>query len=118
MRRYWTRIVRITNTENANMSETDAGNRLVDDITNRVATRHGQPGTATAILGPFWRADTPVRSNGSTIVLKVPEDGQVAWMYGQVTCSNTGKPLANASVDVWQASTNGMEPLNLQMQGP
>ncbi|KAI8313587.1 Catechol 1,2-dioxygenase [Colletotrichum sp. SAR11_240] len=48
---------------------------LVDDITNRVATRNGQPGTATAILGPFWRADTPVRSNGSTIVLKVPEDG-------------------------------------------
>ncbi|KAJ0278993.1 hypothetical protein COL940_006968 [Colletotrichum noveboracense] len=81
---------------------------LVDDITNRVATRNGQPGTATAILGPFWRADTPVRSNGSTIVLKVPEDGQVAWMYGQVTCANTGKPLANASVDVWQASTNGL----------
>ncbi|KAF3800218.1 Catechol 1 2-dioxygenase [Colletotrichum gloeosporioides] len=81
---------------------------LVDDITNQVATRNGQPGTATAILGPFWRADTPVRSNGSTIVLKVPEDGQVAWMYGQVTCSNTGKPLANASVDVWQASTNGL----------
>ncbi|GJD04474.1 dioxygenase [Colletotrichum higginsianum] len=81
---------------------------LVDDITNRAATENGAPGTATAILGPFWRADTPVRPNGDTIVLKCPEDGEVAFMYGQVTCSNTGKPLANASVDVWQASTNGL----------
>ncbi|KDN67260.1 putative dioxygenase [Colletotrichum sublineola] len=80
---------------------------LVDDITNRVATKNGAPGTATAILGPFWRADTPVRANGSTIVLKCPDDGELVFMYGQVTCSNTGKPLANASVDVWQASTNG-----------
>ncbi|WQF82282.1 Putative intradiol ring-cleavage dioxygenase, catechol dioxygenase [Colletotrichum destructivum] len=81
---------------------------LVDDITNRVATKNGAPGTATAILGPFWRADTPVRPNGGDIVLKCPEDGEVAFMYGQVTCSNTGKPVANASVDVWQASTNGL----------
>ncbi|KAL0941530.1 catechol dioxygenase [Colletotrichum truncatum] len=81
---------------------------LVDDITNRVATRNGNPGTATAILGPFWRADTPVRANGSTIVTKCPDDGEVALMHGQVTCSNTGKPLANTSVDVWQASTNGL----------
>lgn len=28
-------------------------------------------------------------------------------MYGKVTDASTGKPLANASVDVWQASTNG-----------
>ncbi|GJC83535.1 catechol 1,2-dioxygenase [Colletotrichum liriopes] len=82
--------------------------RLVDDITNRVATKNGAPGTATAILGPFWRADAPVRANGSTIALKCPDDGELAFMYGQVTCSNTGKPLANASVDVWQASTNGL----------
>lgn len=89
------------------MKKLTARTRLVDDITNRVATRNGAPGTATAILGPFWRADTPVRSNGSSIVLKCPADGEVAWMHGRVTCSNTGKPLANASVDVWQASTNG-----------
>ncbi|KAF6793709.1 dioxygenase [Colletotrichum sojae] len=82
---------------------------LVDDITSRAATRSGaNPGTATAILGPFWRADTPVRENGNTIVLKCPEDGEVGFMYGRVTCADTGRPLANASVDVWQASTNGL----------
>lgn len=28
-------------------------------------------------------------------------------MHGKVTDVTTGKPLQNASVDVWQASTNG-----------
>ncbi|OLN95263.1 Catechol 1,2-dioxygenase 4 [Colletotrichum chlorophyti] len=81
---------------------------LVDDITNRVATKNGNPATASAILGPFWRADTPIRCNGSNIALKCPEDGEMAFMFGRVECSSTGKPLANASVDVWQASTNGL----------
>ncbi|TDZ41527.1 Catechol 1,2-dioxygenase [Colletotrichum trifolii] len=81
---------------------------LVDDITNRVAVKNGNPGTATAILGPFWRADTPTRDNGGSIVLECPDDGEVAFMYGQVTDSNTGEPVAKASVDVWQASTNGL----------
>ncbi|KAK2060836.1 dioxygenase [Colletotrichum caudatum] len=80
---------------------------LVDDITNRVAIKNGQPGTATAILGPFWRK-APALANGGSIVLKCPDDGEVVFMYGQVTCSNTGKPLANATVDTWQASTNGL----------
>lgn len=29
-------------------------------------------------------------------------------MYGTVTDAATGKPLAGATIDVWQASTNGM----------
>ena len=84
--------------------------RLVDDITVRAATKAGKPSTSTAILGPFWRADAPVRENGTTITFDTPSDGQVAFMHGQVTCAETGKPLANAKVDVWQASTNGTLP--------
>ncbi|EGR48474.1 uncharacterized protein TRIREDRAFT_62165 [Trichoderma reesei QM6a] len=81
---------------------------LVDDITYREASKADKPPTSSAILGPFWRADAPVRENGSTITFNTPKDGQVAYMHGQVTCAETGKPLANASVDVWQASTNGL----------
>ncbi|KKY28393.1 putative catechol dioxygenase [Phaeomoniella chlamydospora] len=81
---------------------------LVDDITHRAAAQSGNPATASAILGPFWRSDTPVRQNGSTITFDTPKDGEVAFMYGTVTCASTGKPIANASVDVWQASTNGL----------
>ena len=39
---------------------------LVDDITYRKAAEAGDA-TASAILGPFWRQDTPMRDFGSTI---------------------------------------------------
>ncbi|ATY64944.1 catechol dioxygenase [Cordyceps militaris CM01] len=81
---------------------------LVDDITVRAANKAGKPSTSTAILGPFWRADAPVRENGTTITFDTPSDGQVTFMHGQITCADTGRPLAKAKVDVWQASTNGL----------
>ncbi|PQK10799.1 hypothetical protein BB8028_0002g11180 [Beauveria bassiana] len=81
---------------------------LIDDITVRAATKAGKPATSSAILGPFWRADAPIRENGSTITFDTPSDGQVTFMHGQITDADTGKPLANAKVDVWQASTNGL----------
>lgn len=81
---------------------------LVDEITyKQAAASAGSEATPSAILGPFWRQDTPRRGNGETIVLKVPADGQVALMRGVVTDAVSGKPLRDASVDVWQASTNG-----------
>ncbi|UPL00209.1 hypothetical protein LCI18_011143 [Fusarium solani-melongenae] len=81
---------------------------LVDDITHRAAAKDAASGTATAILGPFWRADTPIRENGTTITFDTPEDGIVAYLYGTVTSAVTGAPIPNASVEVWQASTNGL----------
>ncbi|RSL91840.1 hypothetical protein BHE90_011527 [Fusarium euwallaceae] len=81
---------------------------LVDDITHRAAAKDSASGTATAILGPFWRADTPIRENGTTITFDTPKDGVVAYLYGTVTSAATGAPLPNASVEVWQASTNGL----------
>ncbi|KAI8711644.1 hypothetical protein NCS52_01428500 [Fusarium sp. LHS14.1] len=81
---------------------------LVDDITHRAAAKDSASGTATAILGPFWRADTPIRENGTTITFDTPEDGIVAYLYGTVTSASTGAPIPNASVEVWQASTNGL----------
>ncbi|KAI1061066.1 hypothetical protein LB507_010104 [Fusarium sp. FIESC RH6] len=81
---------------------------LVDDITHRQAAKNGFSGTETAILGPFWRHDTPTRENGTTISFDTPSDGKVAYLYGTVTSASTGKPIPNASVEVWQASTNGL----------
>lgn len=81
---------------------------MVDDITHRAAAKDAASGTATAILGPFWRADTPIRENGTTITFDTPKDGLVAYLYGTVTSAATGAPIPNASVEVWQASTNGM----------
>lgn len=81
--------------------------RLVDDITVRKATDAADSATASAILGPFFRHDHPVREFGSTISLHDVPDGQIAYVHGTVTDAKTGKPIPNASIDVWQASTNG-----------
>ncbi|KFA55262.1 hypothetical protein S40293_04931 [Stachybotrys chartarum IBT 40293] len=81
---------------------------LVDDITFTAATRSTNGLTASAILGPFYREDHPIRENGSTISFNTPKDAQVAFMHGRVTDGKTGEPLANAEIDVWQASTNGL----------
>ena len=81
--------------------------RLVDDITYTVATKSTSGLTASAILGPFYREDHPIRENGTTISFDTPKDAQVAYMHGVVTDAKTGKPLANAEIDIWQASTNG-----------
>ncbi|KFH44082.1 Catechol 1,2-dioxygenase-like protein [Hapsidospora chrysogenum ATCC 11550] len=80
---------------------------LVDDITYTVATKSTSGLTASAILGPFYREDHPIRENGTTISFDMPKDAQVAYMHGVVTDAKTGKPLANAEIDIWQASTNG-----------
>jgi catechol 1,2-dioxygenase len=81
--------------------------RLVDEITYKKASEASDLATQSAILGPFFRHDAPHRENGDTITFDTPEDGEVVLMHGTVRCATTNKPLANASVDVWQASTNG-----------
>lgn len=80
----------------------------MDALTYKKASENADEVTASAILGPFYRKDHPVRANGNTMVLNMPKDGQIAYMRGKVTDGKTGKPIANASIDLWQASTNGM----------
>ena len=82
--------------------------RLVDEITYKKATEAHDDITQSAILGPFFRHDHPIREKGATITFDTPEDGQIVYMHGIVTDAKTKKPLANAEIDVWQASTNGM----------
>jgi catechol 1,2-dioxygenase len=81
---------------------------LVDDITYTASTKSTSGLTESAILGPFWREEHPIRENWTTISFDTPSDAEPALLYGQVTDVKTGKPVANASVDIWQASTNGL----------
>lgn len=80
---------------------------LVDDITYTSAVNSGQSVTSSAILGPFYRHDHPIRPNGTTISFDTPADAEPVFMFGRVLSAD-GKPLANASVEAWQASTNGL----------
>jgi len=81
-------------------------NRLVDEITNKVALESGDIPTSNTILGPFWSPNAPFRDNGDTIV-RSPHNGQVALMHGRVTDVLTKQPIANAVVDIWEASSSG-----------
>jgi hydroxyquinol 1,2-dioxygenase len=77
--------------------------------------------TKSSLLGPFYRQDSPVMPLGASIVTK-PSNGQPICIYGKVTDTH-GKPLANASVEVWQPDEHGdydlqkMDPKEMDLRG-
>lgn len=79
---------------------------LVTEITYRVAADGGQHTTSPTILGPFWSPNAPFRENGDTII-QSPHNGHTCLMHGRVTDLITKQPIANAIVDIWEASSNG-----------
>jgi protocatechuate 3,4-dioxygenase beta subunit len=66
----------------------------------------GATETASALLGPFWRANSPPTANGASIV-RSPTPGPELF----VTCDfvdTAGRPIADVAVDVWQSSPVGL----------
>jgi len=59
-----------------------------------------------ALLGPFWRANAPVCQSGDSIA-RGNTQGVPLEVRG-VVYDKHGKPLANATVDVWHASPVGL----------
>ncbi|KAF2476962.1 aromatic compound dioxygenase [Lindgomyces ingoldianus] len=80
---------------------------LVDEITYKLASDAKDEPTATAILGPFWRKDAPMKKMGDTIVSGI-ESTDRTWMHGIVTDFTTGKPVEGAVLDVWHTAPNGL----------
>jgi catechol 1,2-dioxygenase len=66
----------------------------------------GQTETSASMLGPFWRLNSPPTENGGSIV-RSPTPGPVLFAEGTVVDGN-GAPIADAVVDVWQSSTEGL----------
>ncbi|MBR0669074.1 catechol 1,2-dioxygenase [Roseomonas hellenica] len=70
---------------------------------------NGQDGateTAAALLGPFWRDNSPATPDGGSIV-RSATPGAPLFARGSVRGPD-GAPVAGARVDVWQASPAGM----------
>jgi catechol 1,2-dioxygenase len=80
----------------------------VDEITYKKAAAATDVATQSAILGPFYRDNPPVLKKGDTITHNTPEDAEVVYMYGQVLDATTKKPVQGATIDIWEASTNGL----------
>ncbi|PKS05381.1 hypothetical protein jhhlp_008756 [Lomentospora prolificans] len=81
---------------------------LVDEITQHALIGASYEATKSAILGPFFRNDTPPTPNDSSIILKKPDDGEVVFMHGIIRDAATGQPIPGVKVDIWQCSTNGL----------
>jgi protocatechuate 3,4-dioxygenase beta subunit len=62
--------------------------------------------TSANLLGPFWRAGSPVMRNGDSIV-RSPTDGPPLYFTGTVV-DTSGNPVAEAEVDVWHCAPNGL----------
>src|SRR5690242_579228 len=73
----------------------------VNALHDKTALEHG---TQSSLLGPFFRQGAPEYALGQSIV-QAPHGAEIV-MYGQVTDA-TGKPLAGATVDVWQTDEQG-----------
>jgi catechol 1,2-dioxygenase len=80
----------------------------VDEITNKLLVGADYEATKTAILGPFFRHDTPPTTNDASIIRTMPRDGEVTYMHGIIRDARTNAPLKGITVDVWQCSTNGL----------
>ena len=80
---------------------------LVEEITQKLASKATDAPTATAVLGPFWRKNAPERKMGDTIVFGI-DDGDHTFMHGTVVDSVTGTPIEGAELDVWHTAPNGL----------
>ncbi|KAI5816932.1 hydroxyquinol 1,2-dioxygenase [Pyronema omphalodes] len=87
---------------------------LVDQITQDAMTSMAEgaakEATLSCILGPFFRENAPLYANGTDIVQKHSEGDEKlrTFMDGHVYDSETGKPIADAEVDLWHTNPNGL----------
>ena len=72
---------------------------IVDDL------RTEERGTRTSIRGPFYVSDPPRMALGQLLCPNAK--GTEIALYGTVRDSS-GKPIANASVEIWQADEEGL----------
>ena len=70
-------------------------------------------GTETSLLGPFYRAQSPVLANGDRIASDLQTE-EIA-LFGRVL-NEDGHPVANANVEVWQTDPDGA--YDLQAKDP
>jgi protocatechuate 3,4-dioxygenase beta subunit len=63
--------------------------------------------TEATVLGPFFVHGAPEFEHGADMTKNASVAGEPAWVTGRVL-SVEGKPIAGATIDVWQARANGV----------
>jgi hydroxyquinol 1,2-dioxygenase len=85
------------------LSDTLGLSALVNGLHDKTAIEEG---THTSLLGPFYREASPTLAPGSQIA-KAVKPGSECALYGRVSDVD-GKPLAGATVSVWQTGADGL----------
>jgi hydroxyquinol 1,2-dioxygenase len=70
-----------------------------------VCMLNNREATTANLMGPFWRQGSPAMNNGDSIV-RSPTPGEQVQVSAWVRDAQ-GAPIADAEVDVWQASGEG-----------
>jgi len=76
----------------------------VSMLVDAVANHSGEGITDSTVLGPFYAGPQRVLAKGDSILLR-DEDGDALVMRGRIADAG-GRPIAGASVEVWQTATN------------
>jgi hydroxyquinol 1,2-dioxygenase len=63
--------------------------------------------TEPTVLGPFYVPGAPSRSFGDSIVDDPSTGGEPLLLHGTV-CDREGRPIGDATIDVWQVQPNGL----------
>jgi protocatechuate 3,4-dioxygenase beta subunit len=64
-----------------------------------------EDGTNSSVLGPFHVSNPPARDMGAD--LRADNEGELILVQGKV-CDADGKPIAGATLDIWQTAANGL----------
>jgi catechol 1,2-dioxygenase len=87
---------------------------LIDENTfHQLNHSSSDSATASAILGPFWRANAPFLPMNTSIVHSLPPSCPAkttdhAYLSGHVLSATTSAPIANATLDIWHTAPNGL----------
>jgi catechol 1,2-dioxygenase len=66
----------------------------------------GNTESSHSLLGPFWRLNSPRVANGGTII-RSDTPGDPLFVTGHIV-DKSGKPVADAEIDVWHSSPVGL----------
>lgn len=76
-------------------------------VVDTIATDVPAGALEASVLGPFYRAGSPIEEYGANIDRGDGRDGDQAHIHGRVL-DTEGRPIANAELDVWGTNHNGL----------
>nr|WP_245845052.1 dioxygenase [Noviherbaspirillum humi] len=79
----------------------------ISSMVSLINNHRGDDATASALLGPFWRANAPHCENGDNIARGESATHGIPLAISGRVLDKQGKPIAGAHVDVWHADPIG-----------